>query len=69
VAAPRFRHRLDAGRTHDHTRRVDLGGGFRNLDLRALEIADLGAVVRRGAMPGDLDIIIETGLRVSERDA
>src|SRR5579863_1660324 len=45
VPAAGLDHRLDTGRTHDQARRVDLGRGFRNLDLRGLEVAKFRAVV------------------------
>ena len=69
VAAPGVGHRLDACRAHDEAGRIDLGGSLRNLDLRALEVADLGAVVGRRAMPGDPGIIVQTGLGISQRHA
>ena len=68
---PRLRvgHRLDAGRAHDQAGGIDLGGSLGDLDLRALQVAELGAIVGRGAMPRDIDIIVETGLRIAERNA
>ena len=69
VAAPRIGHRLDAGRAHDQARRIDLRGRFGNLDLRALKIAELGAIIGRGAMPRDIDIVVQTGLGVAQRNA
>src|SRR6202142_4708449 len=66
VAAPGVGHRLDASRGHDETGRIDLRGSFRNLDLRALEVADLGAVVGRCAMPRDAGIVVQTGLGISQ---
>src|SRR5258708_3315863 len=69
VTAPGLGHRLDACRAHDQASRIDFGGGLRNLDLRALEIAEFGTVVSRGAMSRDLDIVVQTGLCVSQGDA
>ena len=66
MAAPRIGHGIDAVRAHDKPRGIDLGGSFGDLDLRALHVAELGAVVGRGAMPRDVDIIVQTGLRIAQ---
>src|ERR1700719_2196302 len=66
MSAPRIHQRLDTGRTHDQPRRVDLGGSLRDLDLRRLEVAQFGAVIGGGAMPREIDIVVETGLRISK---
>ena len=68
MATPRIRHRIDAVRSHNKAGRVDLGRSFGDLDLRALHVAELGAVISRGAVPRELDIIIEAGLRVAQAD-
>src|SRR5947209_16668058 len=54
VAPPGLPHRVDASRTHDQACRIDLDRSFRNLDLRALEISNFGAVIGGGPMPRDI---------------
>ena len=65
MAAPGVGHRVNAVRAHDEAGRIDLGGGLRDLDLRALEVADHGAIVGRRTMPRDIDIIVQAALRVA----
>ena len=45
MSTPSIRHRLDACRTHDQSRRIDLSRGLGNLDLRTLHVAQLGPIV------------------------
>ena len=66
MAAPCVGHRLDACRTHDQARRIDLRGSFGNLDLGALQVGKPGAIVGRCAVPRDIYIIIQTGLRIPQ---
>ena len=65
---PGICHGVDAVCAHDQSGRIDLGGRLRDLDLRRLQIAELGAIIRRGPMARESDIIIQTGLRVAQAD-
>ena len=59
---------ITAEADHDQARRINLSRSLGNLDLRALHIAKLCPVIGRRAMPGEIDIIVETSLRITQRD-
>ncbi len=68
VATPCIIHRIDAVRAHDEAGSVDLGGGLCDLDLGRLQVAEFGTIVGRGPMPREFDVVIQTGLRITQAD-
>src|SRR3954470_1885187 len=69
MTPPRILHGIQTGRAHDQACSVDLRRGLGDLDLGALKVAQPGVVVGGNAMTDDLRIIVETRLRVPQRDA
>ena len=69
MSAPRIGHGVDTVGAHQKPRGLHLGGGFRDLDLGCLHVAELGAIVSGSAIPCLSYIIVEASLRIAETHA
>src|SRR5882757_2775595 len=66
IATPGFRKYLNAVGAHDQARGIYLCRCLGDLDLCALQVADLGPIVCGGAMSCDLDVVVKARLGIAQ---